>query len=89
MLAVDALVPPLETGTTPDTTAGEIFTKSVPLYATAHRSFATNTTPVCPDALNVTVYVPDVLMTMYGFTAVVATVIVILAEAGVAIIIAY
>jgi hypothetical protein len=56
-------VPPLATGTTPDTTEGEIFTKSVPLNTREQRSLAASTTPVCPVALNVTVYVPEVLRT--------------------------
>jgi hypothetical protein len=71
-----------------DTTVEATFTKSVPLKATTHFSDVAIVTPVCPVALNVTVYVADVLLTTYILLAA-GAVMVIAAEAGDAMIIAY
>jgi len=67
---------------------GVIFTKSVPLKARTALSLTASDTPDWPDALNVTVYVADVLITIYVLLAA-GAVMVIAADAGEAIMIAY
>jgi hypothetical protein len=71
------------------TTLDAIFTKSEPFQATIAFSLTANVTPVVGPAPTIlTVYVPDVLLMMYDLLAA-GAVMVILAEAGDAIIIAY
>ena len=80
--AVVAPVPPLAIGITPVEEIDDTFTKSEPFQATTAVSLTAKVTPVVgPTPRIFTVYVPDVLMTMYAFDCA-GAVIVMFADAG-------